>query len=142
MDVDGLFELATPGPLRDQLVSAVLAGEKVATTVLLAEYEHDGEPLPKPGQRWAVIDSAGRQVAVVETLEVSVIRLGDADERLAHDEGEGFRSVTEWREAHEGYWREEVLPGLSQPPVLDDDTELMVERFRLVDPAGAAPGRA
>ncbi|MBV9804603.1 MAG: ASCH domain-containing protein [Solirubrobacterales bacterium] len=128
----GLFELGAPGPLRDRLVAAALAGEKIATSSLLAQYEDEGESLPMPGQHWAMVDSAGEEVAVVETLEVSVIRLGDADERLARDEGEGFRSVAEWREAHEGFWRREVLPELRRPPVLDDDTEVVVERFRVL----------
>lgn len=134
MDVptDGLFELAAPGPLRDRLVSAVLAGEKIATSSLLAEYEDDGEPPARPGQRWAMVDSAGEEVGVVETLEVSTIRLGEADERLARDEGEGFRSVAEWREAHERFWSGEVLPRLRRPLVLDDETEVVVERFRLL----------
>ena len=111
MDSQGRFELASPGPLRDRLVSAVLAGEKIAMSSLLAQYEDDGEPLPTPGQRWVMVDSAGEEVAVVETLEVSVIRLG---------------------EAHEGFWRQEVLPTLRQPLVLDDATEVVVERFRVV----------
>jgi uncharacterized protein YhfF len=132
VDSQGLFELGSPGPLRDRLVCAVIAGEKIATSSLLAQYEDDGEPLPTPGQRWAMVDSAGEEVAVVETLQVSVIGLGEADERLARDEGEGFRSVTEWREAHERFWRQEVLPGLSRPPILDDETKVVVERFRVV----------
>lgn len=37
---------AFPGPLRDQLVGAVLRGEKVSTSGLLAEYEAEREELP------------------------------------------------------------------------------------------------
>jgi hypothetical protein len=33
-------EFAFPGPLRDQLVAAILAGAKAATTGLVADYEH------------------------------------------------------------------------------------------------------
>jgi uncharacterized protein YhfF len=43
---------------------------------------------------------------------VDVIRLADADLRLALEEGEGFRSVAEWREDHERYWNDEVKPHL------------------------------
>ena len=126
------FELGTPGPMRNRLVSAVLAGEKVATSSLLDQYEDQGEPLPVAGERRAMIGSSGEVVALVEVVEVSVIRLGDADERLAHDEGEGFRSVAEWRAAHEDFWRREVLPELRRPRALDDDTEVVVERFRVL----------
>ena len=50
-------EFAFPGPLRDQLVAAILSGEKTTTTGLLVGYERDSEPLPRPGLRQAVLDS-------------------------------------------------------------------------------------
>ena len=52
-------EFAFPGPLRDELVAAVLDGTKTATTGLLQDYELDGEPLPVVGARSAVVVSAG-----------------------------------------------------------------------------------
>ncbi len=60
-------EFAFPGPLRDQLVAAILAGEKTTTTGLVADYEHENEPLPGPGLRQVVVDSAGSLVTVIET---------------------------------------------------------------------------
>ncbi|HEY8582895.1 MAG TPA: ASCH domain-containing protein [Capillimicrobium sp.] len=127
-----LCEFAVPGPLRDQLVCAVLAGEKTATSGLLADYEHEGEPLPRPGDRETVVDSDGRPVAVIEVTGCEVIALGDADLALAIDEGEGFASVQEWRDAHERFWREESLPIIGLE-TLDDLTPIVVMRFRLVD---------
>ena len=41
-------EFAFPGPLRDQLVAAILDGSKTTTTGLLVEYEREAEPLPEP----------------------------------------------------------------------------------------------
>ena len=61
-------EFAFPGPLRDQLVAAIVSGAKTTTTALIADYEHEGEPLPRPGGRQVVIDSAGRPVTVIETV--------------------------------------------------------------------------
>jgi uncharacterized protein YhfF len=65
---------------------------------------------------------------------VDVIRLGDADVSLARDEGEGFKTVTEWRREHESFWRDQVIPRLPArfAVALTDDTPLVVERFRLV----------
>jgi len=34
-----IVEFAFPGPLRDQLVAAILAGEKTTTTSLVADYD-------------------------------------------------------------------------------------------------------
>lgn len=82
-------EFASPGPLRDQLVAAILNGSKTSTTELLVDYEHEGEPLPKVGSRSVVIDSDDRPVAVIEITGVRVVPLAQVD--LAHvvDEGRG-----------------------------------------------------
>ncbi|KOX38310.1 MULTISPECIES: ASCH domain-containing protein [unclassified Streptomyces] len=129
------FLLAFPGPLRDRLVAAVLSGEKTATTGLLLEYEAENEELPEVGERSAVIDSDGREVAVVEITEVRVLPLRDADLRLALGEGEGYRSVAEWRAGHDDFWHgEEMREALGDPEfVVDDDTMLVVEWFRVVE---------
>ena len=126
-----------PGPLRDRLVDAVRRGEKTATTSLLAEWEVDRAPLPEVDDRQTVIDSDDRPVAVIEVTAVDVIRLCDADLSLARDEGEGFNTVAEWRREHERFWREQVIPRFPAPLAGSptDDTRIVVERFRLVNPA-------
>ncbi|MGX1881932.1 ASCH domain-containing protein [Streptomyces sp. NPDC055287] len=127
--------LAFPGPLRDRLVSAVLSGEKVSTTGLLAEYEAEREELPPVGERSAVIDSDGREVAVIELTEVRVLALGEVDLRHALDEGEGYTSVAQWRAGHERFWHsEEMREALGDPEFTVDDTTMIVaERFRVVE---------
>jgi uncharacterized protein YhfF len=124
-------------PLREQLVAAVLRGDKTATAGLLVDYERDGEPLPKAGERYAVVDNEGRDVAVIEITEVNVCRIGDTDEQFARDEGEGFESVAAWREAHDRYWRsyaDEIRAYLGDPDWdVSDDTLYVAERFRLVE---------
>jgi uncharacterized protein YhfF len=121
--------------MRDTLVAAVLAGAKTATSALLAQYEDDGEPLPKVGGLLTMIDSEGRPVARIETVEVKVIRLRDADLQLALEEGEGFESVSDWRAAHEDFWTRVIKPALRDPSSLQigEDTAIVVERFRLHD---------
>ncbi|MFI8436305.1 ASCH domain-containing protein [Streptomyces sp. NPDC079020] len=129
------FLLAFPGPLRDRLVAAVLRGEKVSTSGLLAEYEAEKEELPPAGERSALIDSQGREVAVVEVTDVRVLRLGDIGLQHAVDEGEGYGSVAEWRAGHERFWHgEEMREALGDPEfTVDDDTMIVVERFRVVE---------
>ena len=129
-----VMELAFPGPLRDQLVAAVLAGRKTTTSGLVADYEHEGSPLPRPGLIQAVIDSAGNRVAVIETTAVQVIRLADVDLAHAVGEGEGFTSVAEWRADHEQFWHsEQVRQALDDPAfTVDDDTPVVAQTFRLV----------
>jgi uncharacterized protein YhfF len=135
-----VMEFAFPGPLREQLVAAVLAGAKTTTSGLVADYEHEGEPLPEPGLREAVIDSAGSRVAVIETTAVRVVRLGDVDLAHALGEGEGYTSVAEWRAGHERFWHsKEVRDALDDPAfTVDDDTLVVAQTFRLVQKLGEA----
>lgn len=128
-------EFAFPGALRDQLVAAIVAGGKTTTTGLVAEYEKEGEPLPEPGLRQVVVDSAGNPVAVIETTSVQVIRLGDVDLAHALGEGEGYASVAEWRAGHERFWHSAPMrDALGDPEfTVDDDTLVVAEVFRVVE---------
>lgn len=135
MNLDGLplMESEFPGPLRDQLVAAVLSGAKTSTSALLLGYERENEPLPRVGRLSAVVDSAGRRVAVIEHTEVRIVRLADIDLQHALDEGEGYRSLAEWRAVHERLWHSaEVREELGDPDfTVDDDTQVLAQRFRL-----------
>ena len=127
-------EFAFPGPLRDQLVAAILAGRKTTTTGLVAAFEHDGEPLPRPDQREVVIDSAGAPAAVIETTAVRVLRLADVDLAHALAEGEGYTSVAQWRAGHERFFHSgEMREAMDDPDfTVNDDTLVVAEEFRLV----------
>lgn len=128
-------EFAFPGPVRDKLVAAILSGEKTATASLVREYELEGSPLPQLGGRSVVVDSHERPVGVIETTEVAVVRVGDVDEQFARDEGEGFESVADWRAAHERFWHgDEFRASIGEPAfTIDDRTQMVAERFRLVE---------
>ncbi|GIH76050.1 ASCH domain-containing protein [Planobispora longispora] len=127
-------EFAFPGPLRDALVAAILDGRKTATTGLIAEYEHEGEPLPKVGERSVVVDSADRPAAVIEVTGVRVVALGEVDTAHAVDEGEGCTTVAQWRAAHEKFWRsQEMRSALGDATfTVDDTTPVVLERFRVI----------
>lgn len=137
MSIDGLpiAEFGFPGPLRDALVAAILAGEKTSTTGLRAEYEHYGEALPEVGDRELVVDSDGRPVAVIELTEIRVSPLAEVDLAHAVDEGEGFTTVAAWREMHEGFWHsDQMREHLDDPEFTTDDaTPVVLQRFRLVE---------
>lgn len=140
MKLDDLprMEFAFPGPLRDQLVAAILSGAKTATTGLMLEYERENETLPEVGQLLAVVDSADRRIAAIELTQVRVIRLADVDLQHALDEGEGDESVAEWRAGHEKFWHSaEVRAELGDPHfTVNDDTLVLAQRFRLVHVVG------
>ena len=129
-----IAEFAFPGPLRDQLVAAILDGTKTTTSGLVADYEHEGEPLPRPGERQVVVDSVGNRVAVIEITAVRVIRLADVDLAHALGEGEGYKSVADWRAGHERFWHSADMRAAMGDPefTVDDDTLLVAEEFRLL----------
>jgi len=130
-----VVEFGFPGPLRDQLVAAILYGTKTTTTGLVADYEHEGDPLPEPGLRQAVVDSQGNRVAVIEATAVQVLRVADVDLAHALGEGEGYTSVADWRAVHEQFWHSpEVREALGDPDfTVNDDTLVVAWTFRLVD---------
>ncbi len=118
-----LFELGFKGtPLREQLVAAVIRGEKTGTACLLGE-----EVLPTVGERCTLVDNDDRPIGIVETTEVRVLRIGDCDLEFAISEGEGYTSVAEWRASHVEYW------SAYWPEPITDDTMFVAERFRLVE---------
>ena len=127
-------EFAFPGPLRDQLVAAILDGTKTTTTGLADDYERDGEPLPRPGDREVVIDSAGEPVALIEIVTVRVLRVGDVDLAHALGEGEGYASVAGWRAGHEAFWHSDAMREYVGDPAftVNDDTLAVAVAFRAV----------
>ena len=129
-----IAEFAFPGPLRDQLVAAILAGTKTTTSGLVVSYEHDQEPLPHPGLRQAVVDSDGNPVAVIETTGVRVLRLADVDLVHALGEGEGYTSVADWRTGHEEFWHSADMRRAMDDPefTVGDDTLVVAQTFQRV----------
>lgn len=126
------LEFADPGPLRDQVVAAIMAGATTTTSGLALGYERAGEQSPVSGQQFAVVDSAGRTAAVIEMTEVRVVRIADIDLRHVLDDGD--ESIAEWRAVHEEYWQSsEMREALGEPDfTVDDETLVLAQRFRLM----------
>jgi uncharacterized protein YhfF len=126
--VDGLraVELGTPGEMRQRLNGFVLAGRKRATAGLLDhDYVAEDEELEHVGERLALLDDHGGRVAELEVTEVAVVPFSAVTWEFADAEGEGFRSVEHWREAHQRFWRGEGLE-------VDDQTSVVCLSFRVV----------
>ena len=129
-----LAEFAFPGPLRDALVAAILDGTKTSTTSLAVEYELDGEPLPRPGDRSVLVDSNEQPLVVLEVTDIRLVPLRAVDLQHARDEGEGHDNYDQWRTAHEEFWHgAEFRSALGDAAfTVDDDTTVVLERFRVV----------
>ncbi|WP_113700001.1 ASCH domain-containing protein [Nonomuraea lactucae] len=126
--IEGLrvIELGTPGEMRRQLTDLTLAGVKTATAGLLAlDYHAEGEPLEHVGERLALVADSGAKVAELEVVDVQLVPFAEVTWDFAQAEGEGFRSIDHWRDAHRCYWTAEGHP-------VDDSSTVVCLRYRLV----------
>ncbi|WP_240898801.1 ASCH domain-containing protein [Kocuria sediminis] len=63
------------------------------------DYQVESQPLPRPGQRQALIAASGRVVAALEITSVATVRLAEVTWEYVLAEGGGHRTVDQWREA-------------------------------------------
>jgi len=98
----------------------VLRGQKT-TTAGLAELEEESG---RAGDRCLLLGFDDEPVGIVELTEVRVVSAGEIDLQFARDEGEGFESVEQWREAHERFFEQPIRA----------ETPIVATRFHLVEP--------
>ena len=118
------FSFGDSPALADELADLVLSGRKRATCWAVT----DG-PITNVGKRMVMLDGAGNPRAVLETVELVQRRFSEIDEAFAFDEGEGDRTLTYWRAAHQRYFERR---GTFSPDML-----LCCERFRLMGLIGS-----
>jgi uncharacterized protein YhfF len=118
------FQLGYPRTeLRRQLVAAVLAGEKTATSGLWSDYVAEGDDVPAAGDRFVLHDFDDEPAAIVEVTDAKRVPASEIDVAFARDEGEGFGSVKDWRTAHERFFEQPIAA----------DTEIVAIRFRVAE---------
>lgn len=117
--------------LADELAALVVSGKKRATTALQRDYVARGGTIPKPGNFSVVVDSKNQPVCIIRTMFVDVKALRMVDEDFARDDGGGDQSLAWWRAAHVRYFKRQ---GASEGFSIDDDTQVVLERFVVVWP--------
>ncbi|WP_332018226.1 ASCH domain-containing protein [Devosia ureilytica] len=121
------FSFGDSPELADRLLALVLTGDKTATCGALRDIGPD-EPMPEVGRRDVVLNGAGEEACIIETLSVEVKSFDAIDPSFTDKEGEG--PYAEWRAGHEAYF--ERNGGFAT------DMQIVCETFRLVSvlPAG------
>jgi uncharacterized protein YhfF len=120
------FGFGNDPEMADELGLLVRDGPKRATTSLLSWYdETEDEPMPRVGDLGVVLDGRDSPICVIQTTHVEVRPFGLVDEAFAWVEGEGDRSLTQWREGHIRFFASEGEP-------VDDDTPVVLETFELL----------
>lgn len=117
--------------LMTELGLLVRDGPKRATTSLVADYG-EGEPMPRPGDHSVILDGEGRPLCIVRTASVEIRPFGEVDEAFAWDEGEGDRTLADWRRGHLWYFD-------SVGTRLTEATPVVLERFDKVWPPPVDP---
>ena len=127
--VNGLrgIEFGASGESRHKLISLVLDGNKRATAGTLEwDYVAENESVETIGERLAVLDNRGKQVATIEVTKVEVKRFADVPDDFALAEAEGDLSGDDFRSSHYDYWSKLGLP-------IADDTQIVLMYFDLVE---------
>lgn len=142
-DVDARFHeafyFADMQPVADQLAELVLRGTKRATAALLWAHEAEGSHPPAVGTYSIVTDFAGTPLAVIESVEVSILPFEEVSEAFAFREGEGDRSLAYWRDVHWRYFARECAAIGREP---DPRMPVVCESFVVCWPPEVADARA
>ena len=117
--------------LMTKLGLLVRDGPKRATTGREDDF-NDEEPIPVPGDHSVILDGEGHPICVIRTTSVEIRPFGEVDAQFAWDEGEGDRSLEDWRNAHIQYFASVDTP-------IDDETRVVLERFAKVWPPPGDP---
>ncbi len=90
--------------LEDELAALVLKGIKTATSSWYESYSVEKEPIPKVGEQSYILNSKDEPMCVIEVTQVEIRPFLEVSNDHAYLEGEGDRSLTYWRQAHESFF--------------------------------------
>ncbi|MDO4255234.1 MAG: ASCH domain-containing protein [Kocuria sp.] len=111
--------------MADELSRLVVDGVKTGTSSRMEDYDAEGDPLPEPGQLSIVLDGSGDPVALIRSSAVEVLIFSEVADLHAWHEGEGDRSLSYWRAAHQQFWSH-------SKDELDESMLIVYEKFELV----------
>lgn len=115
--------------MADELGELVQAGTKTATASLIWEYEFDDEPLPEVGDLSIILDGQDQPMCIIETTELRQLSFNEVDAAFAYDEGEGERTLEQWRKDHWKFFGRSCQRIGREP---NETMPILCERFRVV----------
>lgn len=114
-------------PEKDDLAGKVINGQKTATSSLEEYYFLGLKKRSKVGDYFSVLDSSGKEVALVRIEKIGNIQFGNVTEKFAVEEGDG--SLENWKSIHQPYYSE-LLQKIGKE--LNDETILVCEWFKVM----------
>jgi uncharacterized protein YhfF/GNAT superfamily N-acetyltransferase len=121
--------------LAHELVELVLHGPKRATAGLSEFNDQMPQVKPVPGGYSVLTEHDGTPRAVICTTALDRRRFADVDAAFAWDEGEGDRTLHDWKDGHRRFFTRE-LAAIGR--VFDEGMAVDLERFELLYPFEAA----
>ena len=116
--------------IADEILEALLRGDKRATTGLKCLYELEGEPLPKVGDYSVILDSRERPRCITRITRLEITKFRDISPEYAFIEGEGDKSLEYWKAAHASVFRRECQEDFQME--FSEDMECVCEYFEVV----------
>ncbi|MBS1797583.1 MAG: ASCH domain-containing protein [Acidobacteria bacterium] len=116
-----------------ELAELVIAGRKRATASLVEYNERHPETAPVAGGYSVVTDFEGVPLCVLRTTEIRLRPFDEVDEAFAFDEGEGDRTLSDWRDGHRRYFTREAAEFGFE---FHEKSLVACERFELLFPVG------
>ena len=113
----------------DSCAALVVAGIKQATAPSQWWFDKHKQSLPRIGEYFVVTNWNGEPQAVIQTTAVLIVPFGQVDAAFAYAEGEGDRSLAEWRRVHRSYYTREMGCDESE---ITDDFAVVCHHFRCV----------
>lgn len=95
-----LNRFGDPPALSRSLIALIRAGGKRAGTSLLWTHQHEGDPVPAPGDIGIVLDDSEKPALITRVTSVDVRPFNQVTAEFAALEGEGDLSLAWWRNAH------------------------------------------
>lgn len=86
--------------LADELLDLYLNGQKTAGSSIKEDFLAAGDPLPRVGNFWILLNSRDEPTCLLRTEKIAVHKFYDVPPEIALAEGEGDLSLEHWRRVH------------------------------------------
>ncbi|MBK7366321.1 MAG: ASCH domain-containing protein [Candidatus Eisenbacteria bacterium] len=124
-----LDEYGDSPELSARLIALIRDGDKRATCMSVAGLEADGEREPAVGDVAIVLDHAGEPVLLTRVTASSHVAFADVTAEFAAKEGEGDRTLEDWRRGHRAFFERECA---RLGTVFHERLELVCQEFELL----------
>lgn len=113
----------------DELLDAYLKGRKTAGSSIKEDFLAAGDPLPRVGNFWILLNSRDEPGCLLRTERIVVHKFYDVPPEIALAEGEGDLSLDHWRRVHQAAY-EPHLPEWGLASIAD--ATVITEYFALL----------